>query len=190
MRRRKVQPEFVEFIPETLEEGVLYISVPFATASHKCMCGCGELVVTPIRPTDWRLTWNGEAVSLHPSIGNWSFACQSHYWISENRVIWTTAWSSDRIDAGRRRDLQRKVRYYARRAGGVSLLVPEQDWSTSRDGIRPGFHDGLWMRSCHKRAFSPASCHTLTSMTTPPPSRSTGLRSLSPPREGRCGEWP
>jgi hypothetical protein len=27
----------------------------FAMASHLCFCGCGNKVVTPIRPTDWRL---------------------------------------------------------------------------------------------------------------------------------------
>ena len=44
--------EFVEFIPDELEHGIIYISIRFATASHLCCCGCGNKVVTPIRPTD------------------------------------------------------------------------------------------------------------------------------------------
>ena len=44
--------EFVEFIPDELEQGKIYISIRFATASHLCLCGCGNKVVTPIRPTD------------------------------------------------------------------------------------------------------------------------------------------
>ena len=47
--------EFVDFIPDELEQGTIYISIRFATASHFCLCGCGNKVVTPIRPTDWTL---------------------------------------------------------------------------------------------------------------------------------------
>ena len=71
--------EFVEFIPDELEQGTVYVSIRFATASHLCVCGCGNKVVTPIRPTDWTLTFDGKTISLNPSIGNWSFPCQSHY---------------------------------------------------------------------------------------------------------------
>lgn len=79
--------EFVPSIPDTLEEGVVYISIPYATAVHLCCCGCKNEVVTPITPTDWELTFDGETISLYPSIGNWGFACQSHYWIRRNRVV-------------------------------------------------------------------------------------------------------
>lgn len=88
MRRRKFRPEFVEFIPENLKPGVLYISIEYSTASHLCPCGCGQMVITPIQPTQWSLTWDGESVSLYPSIGNWGFFCKSHYWIRKNRIIW------------------------------------------------------------------------------------------------------
>jgi len=42
----------------------------------------------PLGPTDWKLTFDGESVSLYPSVGNWNFPCQSHYWIQENKVRW------------------------------------------------------------------------------------------------------
>ncbi|WP_416072066.1 DUF6527 family protein [Streptomyces sp. ME18-1-4] len=64
---------FVEYIPEDLERGVLYVSLPYTIAVHLCACGCGSTVVTPLGPTDRSLTFDGVAVSLSPSIGNWSY---------------------------------------------------------------------------------------------------------------------
>jgi hypothetical protein len=104
--------EFVEFIPEELEQGTLYVSIRFASASHLCCCGCGNKVVTPIRPTDWKLIFDGKTISLEPSIGNWSFPCQSHYWIRNDRVNWTSQWSCDQIERGRLRDRQAKGDYF------------------------------------------------------------------------------
>ena len=100
--------EFVRSIPEPLERGVLYVSVEFATVAHLCCCGCGSEVVTPLSPTDWAMTYDGETISLHPSIGNWSFACRSHYWIDHSRIRWAAAWSSAEIKDGRRRDAANK----------------------------------------------------------------------------------
>lgn len=105
--------EFVEFIPDELEQGTIYISIRFATASHLCCCGCGNKVVTPIRPTDWKLIFDGKTVSLDPSIGNWSFSCRSHYWIRNNRVQWAPRWSPEQIERGRLRDSYAKDDYSA-----------------------------------------------------------------------------
>lgn len=96
--------EFVEFIPDKLASNTVYISVAFATVAHRCCCGCGNEVVTPLSPTDWQLTFDGESVSLYPSIGNWSFPCQSHYWIVRNGIRWAEQWSEEKIAAGRARD--------------------------------------------------------------------------------------
>jgi len=112
MKIESIKPEFVEFIPEVLEPGVLYVSIPYATASHKCACGCGELVVTPIKPTDWELTWDGESVTMYPSIGNWSFSCQSHYFIKKNRIVWSYKMSKDEINFGRKMDKSRKEKFF------------------------------------------------------------------------------
>ena len=113
MKRKLIRYEFVEFVPDLVEEGVLYISTKYATATHKCASGCGEIVVTPIRPTDWTLTWDGETVTLDPSIGNWSLPCQSHYWIARNTIIWARKWSRPEIEAGRAKDKRAKSRYYS-----------------------------------------------------------------------------
>jgi hypothetical protein len=87
----RLQHRFVEFLPDKLEAGILYISMQYATASHKCCCGCGRDVVTPISPTDWQLMFDGKTISLKPSIGNWSYPGRSHYWIKGNRVVWEEA---------------------------------------------------------------------------------------------------
>jgi hypothetical protein len=99
-----IRPEFVEFIPQTLAPGVLYISRRYSTASHLCCCGCGLEVVTPLNPAKWRLIESNGAVSLNPSVGNWSFACQSHYWIRGNNVQWAGAMSAEQVAAVRSRD--------------------------------------------------------------------------------------
>ena len=100
-REAAFRHEFVEFIPEELHERTLYVSIRFATVSHLCACGCGMKVVTPLRPNDWTLLFDGKSVSLHPSIGNWCFPCGSHYWIRRNRVLWAAPWSRHEIDAAR-----------------------------------------------------------------------------------------
>ena len=104
--------EFVEFIPDTIEEGKIYVSIAYATTVHKCACGCGKEVVTPLSPTDWKLVFDGETVSLDPSVGNWSFPCRSHYWVSNDRAMWAEDWSQARIDANRAHDRRAKDKYY------------------------------------------------------------------------------
>ncbi len=112
MRIDHLRHEFVEFIPGELEAGVLYVSIPYATAIHLCCSGCGERVVTPLSPIDWQLTFDGESVSLHPSIGNWSLQCQSHYWIVKNQVRWAAKWTKAEIDAKRKRERSEREAHY------------------------------------------------------------------------------
>lgn len=103
-RMNHIEHRFVEFIPTQLEEGVLYISREYATAVHRCCCGCGSKVVTPLSAAGWRITESTEGLSVRPSIGNWSFPCQSHYWITRNAVEWDAKWGAPRIEAARRLD--------------------------------------------------------------------------------------
>ena len=88
MRYRQIEHAFVEYVPDALDDGVLYVSIPFAAATHKCFCGCGWEVTTPIAPNAWELTFNGRSVSLNPSVGSKNLRCKSHYWIRENNVDW------------------------------------------------------------------------------------------------------
>ena len=87
IRYRQLEHRFVDDIPEPFDSGVLYVSIRYATAVHLCCCGCGREVVTPFSPAQWHLTFDGETVSLHPSIGSWNLPCRSHYVIRNGRVI-------------------------------------------------------------------------------------------------------
>ncbi|WP_339877949.1 DUF6527 family protein [uncultured Algoriphagus sp.] len=107
-----MQHSFVEFIPDQLHEGILYISIDYCTAIHLCVCGCRNKVVTPFSPTDWKMTFDGKSISLYPSIGNWNFDCQSHYWIKKGNVEWSGSWSDDQISNGRQADIVAKEKYY------------------------------------------------------------------------------
>ena len=118
-----IKHEFVEFIPDKLSDGTLYVSIPYATVVHKCFCGCGHEVVTPLGPTDWELTFNGKTVSLDPSIGSWSLACRSHYWIRRSRVEWAPQWTRRQIEAGRARERLEKQRYYEGEQGTSDSAV-------------------------------------------------------------------
>lgn len=128
--------EFVQSIPDRLDDATLYVSMDYATAAHKCCCGCGKEVVTPLSPTDWKVTFDGVSVSLHPSIGNWSFACRSHYWIDRNAVRWAGQWSDEEIAAGRAHDQRSKAAYYSTKSArtadkGQKEKTPQQHglWS-------------------------------------------------------------
>lgn len=104
--------KFVDYIPDNLEYDCLYITFEFSTAVHKCVCGCGNEVVTPFSPTDWALTYNGESVSLYPSIGNWNFECKSHYWIKKGKVIHCSKWENIEIKDNRTKNKWKKKKFF------------------------------------------------------------------------------
>ena len=107
-RAKAYEHLFVRSFPDRLDDGVLYVSVGFANTAHRCMCGCGQEVYAQLSPRDWSMTFDGEAVSLHPSIGNWSFPCQSHYWLRRGSVSWADQWSKEQIERGRTADRMSK----------------------------------------------------------------------------------
>ena len=113
MRRSSITPVFDDSIQDRLEEGSFYVCERYMTAVHKCCCGCGEEVVTPLSPADWSVQKKGNTISLTPSIGNWSFACNSHYWISRNQVVWAGNLSQQQIKQVKARDKADKEAYIA-----------------------------------------------------------------------------
>jgi hypothetical protein len=130
--------EFVECVPDQLDENVLYISMNYATAVHKCACGCGREVVTPLSPTDWSFTFNGDAVSLDHSIGNWSFPCRSHYFIEMSRIVWAGPMSDEEIAKGRAWDVARKTGHF-----GTAEAVEMKAVSPATRGAWKKFLDWL-----------------------------------------------
>lgn len=132
MVEKKITPRFVEFIPKDLEEGVLYVSGEYATTAHRCACGCDEKVVLPLHPTDWILKFDGKAITIRPSVGNWGFPCRSHYLITDNRIDWAGDWTDEQIAAGRRRDERRKSSWHEEAmvspAEYTTRPVPRGNW--------------------------------------------------------------
>jgi len=139
LRYTRLQHRFVHYIPEQLEPGVIYISMDYATAAHSCCCGCGEQVITPFTPTDWKLMFDGETVSLWPSIGNWNFPCRSHYIIRHSRVLGAEPWDDKQNQGGRHLDKKRKEKHYE-----------QKNRCEERSGAQPqeteGEGTGLWDR--------------------------------------------
>ena len=143
-RHKRLEHRFVEHIPERLESGILYVSMEYATSAHSCCCGCGEEVIAPFTPTDWKMTFDGEAISLWPSIGNWTLKCRSHYVIDCGKVIEAGPWSDEQIEAERRRDRSTKAKFYGHTqkpesaAQPTSISAPTGFWRSVWDWLSGG----------------------------------------------------
>lgn len=133
----RLDPVFVEFIPRDLELGKLYVSMTYTTTVHLCASGCGNKVVLPLSPAQWKLFFDGETVSLCPSVGSWDLPCRSHYWIRKNKIQWAAQWDEKRVEAGRRNDARAVDDYFEDRA--VALTVEGRDKSR-----RPSFWGRLF----------------------------------------------
>jgi hypothetical protein len=145
VRLKVIEPAFVEFIPTELEQGKLYISMLYATTMHLCACGCGcgNKVVLPLSPAEWQLYFDGESISLTPSIGNWQFPCRSHYWIKKNEVRWAGRWTDSQIAAGRQRDAKALDAYLTERVSGEAGRQRDE---TSKPGSRVRLALRRWLR--------------------------------------------
>lgn len=127
MKQTSLVHEFVDTLPATLQPGVVYVSIRFATVAHLCCCGCGEEVVTPLSPARWQLGFDGRTISLYPSIGSWTLPCRSHYWIRNDSVRWAEEWSDAKIAraiAADRRALEADEQTAAVDVGRPSRAIP------------------------------------------------------------------
>tara|TARA_R110002126_G_scaffold144499_1_gene290609 strand:- start:219 stop:500 length:282 start_codon:yes stop_codon:yes gene_type:complete len=85
IKKVEIEPVFVEFIPDTLEENKIYISEEYGSAIHNCLCGCGEQTVMPLYGNGWQLIkQNNGKISFTPSVGNYQLPCKLHYIITNN----------------------------------------------------------------------------------------------------------
>ena len=110
MRTKRWELVWVEDMPWVLEEGKVYVSIVHTLTEHLCACGCGEEISLRISPSDWDITYDGETISIWPSIGNWQLPCRSHYFITENRTEEAGPWNETRIQEERQQDKRQKVR--------------------------------------------------------------------------------
>ena len=110
VRTTQWQVEWVEDMPERMGAGKLYISVKHRLVEHLCACGCGTEVSLPLGRSEWRLMYDGDSISIWPSVGNWRLPCKSHYIIEENRTRWCRHWSEEEILAGRMRGRTEKLK--------------------------------------------------------------------------------
>jgi len=136
MRYRTLEHHLVKHFPEPLEQGILYVSMEYASVAHSCCCGCGEEVITPLSPTDWKMTFDGETISLWPSIGSWTLACRSHYVIDKSRVRVAESWSDAQIEAERKRDRRAKTRHYE---NSESIPKLSQNLQPSEESTKAGW---------------------------------------------------
>lgn len=99
----QILPKFVDEMPEKICEGNLYISLCYNAVIHKCPCGCGELVSTPLdKKYGWIMQYDGDTVSLSPSVGNGVYKCKSHYFIRENQIVWLPVMDDSVIKTGKK----------------------------------------------------------------------------------------
>lgn len=97
---------FVDTIPkaEYIDEGHFYVSIKYGMTMHRCASGCGQLVPLPLSPVDWSIKYNGETVTLNPSVGNGVLSCNSHYRIVESEVVWSMGMSEAQIERQKKTD--------------------------------------------------------------------------------------
>lgn len=123
----ELQAQFVESFPSQMAPGVLYVSIAYKTTGHLCCCGCGTEVIAPLSPAQWVLTYDGDTVSLSPSIGNWTLECQSHYVIRRGSVLPARRFTSDEIADHRDRDRHALEDYYR---------IPSEDPAATAEGAQ------------------------------------------------------
>lgn len=133
--RLSIAFEPVEDMPDALCEGVLYVSAEYEIACHLCACGCGSKVFTPIGSAEWSVSVNSGRPSLSPSIGNWALPCRSHYWIKNGQIHWSTSWSEEQVENGRRFELAQRERHYRSRSNPTLRSLLQALWSCLLRGI-------------------------------------------------------
>ena len=112
---KKLKLQYVHFMPNDLDSGILYVSIEYGIAGHLCPCGCGNKIMTPLDPTEWSFYEEKGEPTLYPSIGNWQLPCRSHYWINKGRIEWSYNWTDKQVEAGRKAESEQKKQYYNKR---------------------------------------------------------------------------
>jgi Family of unknown function (DUF6527) len=80
------------------------------------------------------MTFDGETISLSPSISNWNFACRSLYFIRRGHVIKASTWDNEQIKDNRRKDIEAKATYYSK-PQPINTVKPTQVTSSMHSTI-------------------------------------------------------
>lgn len=128
MKTRTWTAVWIDDMPPSLKPGNLYISVKHRLTEHLCACGCGTEVSLPLSRSEWCIEYDGESVSIRPSIGNWRLPCRSHYIIEKGHTRWCLAWTEKEIRAGQARDREAKTADIARRRRKARWWSRIWDW--------------------------------------------------------------
>ncbi|WP_435260581.1 DUF6527 family protein, partial [Streptomyces sp. 1222.5] len=80
----------------------------------------------------WAFAYDGEKISLTPSIGNWSLSCRSHYWIRKGAVQWSRRYSPVEVAENRECALE-VLRGLIRWRGGGGFF-----WVIGGVSVEPG----------------------------------------------------
>lgn len=140
-----LRPEFVTSFPTQMEHGVIYVSIEYNNCGHLCACGCGREVITPLSPAQWTITYDGENISMRPSIGNWSLPCRSHYFVHQGRVRWARDYTEHEIARNRLHD---RALLEDRYSDDQPLLdEPTEKLDPPTNHLKPDARrDGVWKR--------------------------------------------
>ena len=106
-----LKPVFTKRIPEELDSGIMYVCIEGKTMMHLCPCVCGKIVVLSLDRTFWSFKYDGENISIFPSIGNYQFPCKSHYWIIDNCIVWDSDLKNDVFSKNRVQKLMKRIKH-------------------------------------------------------------------------------
>lgn len=115
MKTKRWRPVWVGDMPDVFTSGEIYISPTHRLTEHLCACGCGAEVSLPLDPSDWSISFDGETLSLYPSVGNERLPCKSHYVIRRSRTIWCREVSMLDATMKRENDRAEKLDHIARK---------------------------------------------------------------------------
>ena len=78
MKQSALTHQFVHYIPADLAEGILYVSLTYNTAVHRCACGCGEQGRHPHHPSRLAALLRRRGSITHPVDRELGLPCRSH----------------------------------------------------------------------------------------------------------------
>ena len=118
-------------MPNTFEQGVLYISDEYQIAGHLCACGCGKKVWTPLGTVEWSVMMDKKGPSMRPSIGNGQLNCKSHYVIRNGNILWCNAITDDDTNFDLNVAHIRRRNYYKNLFSKQGVLNKIKNWITA-----------------------------------------------------------